>query len=361
MKSWRRPYTEGVLTEEELQQYWEEGFVVKEGLLPKEQLENVKNAIKRSVDKVAQMLYKAGKIQDLCEDADFFTRLTKLEAQFPSASVLVHKQGILPPEIAALWSSPELMSAAKQFLGGDVAGHPVWNLRAKTPQQEQATVPWHQDNGYLHPESWEVLQVTAWIPMLDATTRNGCMQVIRGGHLAGKTVKHSCCVGGTWYVQMDEEDAECQLGVDMAADVVTCEVPFGSVLFLNNLIPHRSLDNMSDQIRWSLDLRWQRPDLPNGFYGLKDCITMAKSGEPGYAPDWTNWGRQDRTPMQKTAISADKMAEVSAAADEAQGDRDLDTTISGPWMDRWELVHHNRHVAAHLAANAAGTQQWTFA
>ena len=27
---------------------------------------------------------------------------------------------------------------------GDVAGHPVWNLRAKTPQQEQATVPWHQ-------------------------------------------------------------------------------------------------------------------------------------------------------------------------------------------------------------------------
>lgn len=47
MKSWRRPYTEGVLTEEELQQYWEEGFVIKEGLLPKEQLENVKNAINR--------------------------------------------------------------------------------------------------------------------------------------------------------------------------------------------------------------------------------------------------------------------------------------------------------------------------
>ena len=42
-------------------------------------------------------------------------------------------------------------------------------------------------------------------------------------------------------------------------------------------------------------------------------------------------------------------------------DRDFDTTISGPWMDRWELVHHNRHVAAHLAASAAGKQQWTFA
>ncbi len=68
---------------------------------------------------MAQQLYKAGKIKDLCEDADFFTRLTKLEAQYPNASVLVHKQGVLPPEVAGLWSSPQLMSAARQFLGGE--------------------------------------------------------------------------------------------------------------------------------------------------------------------------------------------------------------------------------------------------
>ena len=68
---------------------------------------------------MAQELYKAGKIKDLCEDADFFTRLTKLEAQYPNASVLVHKQGVLPAEVADLWSSPHLMSAARQFLGGE--------------------------------------------------------------------------------------------------------------------------------------------------------------------------------------------------------------------------------------------------
>ena len=44
----------------------------------------------------------------------------------------------------------------------------------------------------------------------------------------------------------------------------------------------RSLDNMSGQIRWSLDLRWQRPNEPNGFYGLKDCITMAKADDPAF-------------------------------------------------------------------------------
>jgi hypothetical protein len=72
----------------------------------------------RTVDKVAWALHKAGKISDLCENEGVFTRLTALERQFPSASVLVHKQGVLPPEIAALWASPALMSAAHQLLGG---------------------------------------------------------------------------------------------------------------------------------------------------------------------------------------------------------------------------------------------------
>jgi len=53
---------------------------------------------------------------------------------------------------------------------------------------------------------------------------------------------------------------------------------------MNNLIPHRSLPNTSDGIRWSLDLRWQKPDLPNGFYGLKDNIVMRVPGDDSFRP-----------------------------------------------------------------------------
>jgi hypothetical protein len=73
----------------------------------------------RCVDQVAKKLHQAGKIKDECEDVDFYHRLTALEAQFPNASVLVHKQGILPPEIADLWGCKKLMSAARQLLGGN--------------------------------------------------------------------------------------------------------------------------------------------------------------------------------------------------------------------------------------------------
>ena len=36
------------------------------------------------------------------------------------------------------------VQAAVQMLGPAVAGHPVWNLRCKVPDNEEATVPWHQ-------------------------------------------------------------------------------------------------------------------------------------------------------------------------------------------------------------------------
>ncbi len=79
---------------------------------------------------MADELFAAGKIQDKCEDAGFYERLSKLEAQWPSASVLVHKRGILPAAVSALWPSAPLLSVAQQVLGGEIVGQPVWNIRS---------------------------------------------------------------------------------------------------------------------------------------------------------------------------------------------------------------------------------------
>ena len=53
-------------------------------------------------------------------------------------------------------------------------------------------------------------------------------------------------------MDLDEEEMENTLGVNLDRDIATCEVPFGGILFLNNAIPHRSLENYSNKIRWSL-------------------------------------------------------------------------------------------------------------
>lgn len=43
-----------------------------------------------------------------------------------------------------LWTNERLLNVVEQLIGPDIAGHPVWNLRTKTPQNEATTVPWHQ-------------------------------------------------------------------------------------------------------------------------------------------------------------------------------------------------------------------------
>ena len=107
------PYTPGPLTAEEFAQYWEQGFLIKQGLIDSQLLRNARHAIDAEVDVIAETLHNAGKIGDPCRQEGFETRLACIEKQFPSASVLLHKRGILPRAFSDLWASTELTAAVK--------------------------------------------------------------------------------------------------------------------------------------------------------------------------------------------------------------------------------------------------------
>lgn len=112
------------------------------------------------------------------------------------------------------------------------------------------------------------------------------LQMVSGGQKRGVTAKHVCCAGPTWYIQVEEEEIEKTCGVNLKEAVVTCEIPYGGVLLFNNCIPHRSLENFSNKIRWSLDLRWMDPKKSPGFFGLKDPLLMRQAGNPNLEIDW---------------------------------------------------------------------------
>ena len=107
------PFTPGPLTAEEFAQYWEQGFLIKKGLTDLQLLRNARDAIDAEVDVVAEALHNAGKISDPCREEGFDRRLACIEKQFPSASVLLHKRGILPRAFSDLWASTELTAAVK--------------------------------------------------------------------------------------------------------------------------------------------------------------------------------------------------------------------------------------------------------
>ena len=51
----------------------------------------------------------------------------------------------------------------------------------------------------------------------------------------------------------------------MGEEAIPVPVPRGGALLLTNRTPHRSTDNVSEVIRWSMDVRFQSADHPTNY------------------------------------------------------------------------------------------------
>jgi len=309
-----------MISKEQIDQYNQEGYTIVENVFSPEELKPILNEFKEIVDNFAEEAFAAGKIVNKHEDKNVFRKLASLENDFPGSSVLIHHKGELKPELANLWGSKKLLDIVENWVGKDISGHPVWNIRSKTPQTVRMTVPWHQDSAYLKEGAEKTTQPAAWIPFLDVDKNNGCMQVIPGGHDPSRVLEHKlekkAGVKDSWYLYIEDKNIPNE-------KIVTCEMKAGSVLFLHQLIPHRSLENHSENVRWSVDLRFQNPKDEAGFHtGLVDPIIMRKSDDPNYTADWNAWfkGYGEEHTKFRGSIHKDK----------------FDSTIDGTWLERWD-------------------------
>ena len=327
----------GQLTKEQLQLFYTEGFVVIEDFFEKDLLEKAKESIGKLSNDIIGDLFNAGKISSCYEYETLFTRMTKVNQEFPGASILFHKRGVLPKALQDIWSYPKLLHIVEQLVGPNIIGHTVWNLRVKLPHNEAEVVPWHQDNGYLQESSLATMMPTAWIPLLDTDAANGGMELVRGTQRHGVTGEHHCCAGATWYIEMEEEEIVKKFGANIKTDSVICNVPFGGILLFSNALIHRSLPNTSDKIRWSLDFRWQDPDKPTGRPEENSKFPlMMKNGEIIENVDFSG--------VQGRHGSHQKNDVKDASGNDFMEDT-FDTRIAGPWMKRWTIKHHNKHTA----------------
>ena len=308
------------ITKQQIEQYNEEGYTIVENVFSTNELKPVLDEFEEIVNNFAEEAFLAGKISNKHDDKDVFKKLASLEKDFPGSSVLIHHKGELKPELAKLWGSKKLLDIVENWVGKDISGHPVWNIRSKTPQTVRMTVPWHQDSAYLKEGAEKTIQPAAWIPFLDVNQNNGCMQVIPGGHDPSRVLDHKlekkAGVKDSWYLYIEDKNIPDE-------KIVTCEMKAGSVLFLHQLIPHRSLENQSEDVRWSVDLRFQNPKDEAGFHtGLVDPIIMRKSDDLNYTANWDEWfkGYGEEHTKFRGSIHKDK----------------FDSTVDGTWLERWD-------------------------
>ena len=65
-----------------------------------------------------------------------------------------------------------------------------------------------------------------------------------------------------------------------------------------------SLSNFSNDVRWSLDLRWQKTGTPIGLWGLKDGVAMRGADGQNLDIDWNKFNSADRNELQMKSVGA---------------------------------------------------------
>jgi ectoine hydroxylase-related dioxygenase (phytanoyl-CoA dioxygenase family) len=206
-----------MLSEAEIEQYREDGYVIPDFRIPGEQLEEIRAAHGR-------LLQKHPEFRDYC------------------SCLLAYDTGFL--NVAR---NRDILDMVAQVIGPNFA---LWNSSffAK-PAGNGKRTPWHQDGEY-----WPIRPLatcTVWIAVDAATPENGCLRVIKGSHKDHRLRKHRTVNAPD--VTLTQELEPDEFDESRAVDLVLAP---GQVSLHDVFLLHGSEANVSDKSRRGMTLRF---------------------------------------------------------------------------------------------------------
>jgi len=236
------------LTKDQIQQYHDEGFLILRGVVGEQTRREVQTAFSRAVDQQAREWKAKGLIKETYPNLPFDKRYAALREQFPATMSNSWRRILVSPELFRVWQDPALIGIARSLLGDELFASGIWNGRPRAPGQNKQTIDWHQDAHYVPGyQPGEGTVIGLWFPLVPVDERAGCLQVARKSHLRG--LRPSVKLVRNDLVGLADSELE-------GLEIVSCIMNPGDVLVFGELMFHRSVDNLSDYVRWSLDIRY---------------------------------------------------------------------------------------------------------
>ena len=264
----------------------EDGFAMLRGLLPPAAIDPLIDDLNHAADRAIAQLLMWGRIdgEHAHTDAPFATRVAMVFPHLDSASQswlwrTLHGKQHKTAGMFALRAAEPLLDAVESVIGGDILAHPQAVLRMKLPGHDPGVAPWHQDDAYLAEDSGDTPIINVWIPLVDTTRDNGCLEVIRGSHRTA--VAHSA-VSDAYPHGIREEDLP-------DGERVACELERGDVLMTQERLVHRSLPNTADTVRWSLDSRYCPLDMPTGRSAVPGFVARCRTEPSRRTSNHRSW------------------------------------------------------------------------
>lgn len=290
----------------DLRRFEKDGYLLVRGLLGQESdLAPLVTEYAEVLDAAAASLLARGKITSLHADLPFGRRAARIieESQgelhkyfdicLPQKGVTEDTAMHCGPAVFQLLRNPRLLDAVECFIGPRITSNPTQHVRIKPPTghledqgtivAEIATTVWHQDQGTVTTEADGTDMLTVWIAVTEATRHNGCLLVAPASHKRGLAL-HCHDNRANFSRQAIPERL-------VGDSRVALETRPGDVVFLNKLTMHASLPNRSDDIRWSLDLRYNPTGQATGRPWFPDFVARDRETPENELRDPDAWAR----------------------------------------------------------------------
>jgi phytanoyl-CoA hydroxylase len=282
------------------------GYVVVEGLLDESTLGAIEDDYAAALDAFAEDQFAAGRLSSSYAHLPFRQRLMKVIAEGVSWSQhfdislphngIRHDTPIHTSEaVFNVLTHPRLLDAVEAFIGPEILCNPIQHVRIKPPEDLVplnqrggllVRVGWHQDQGVALPEVDQTDMLTVWLAITDATVENGCLCVVPGSHRAGLS-PHCPGAGPAGDLQIPSRF----VGGRDGAQPIAVPVRRGGALFMHRLTQHASLKNVSSDIRWSFDLRYQPIGQPTGRPAFPGFVARSRAHPETALRDWRTWAQ----------------------------------------------------------------------
>jgi ectoine hydroxylase-related dioxygenase (phytanoyl-CoA dioxygenase family) len=245
------------------------GYVLIRGLLDRE-------ALAPLLGEITNVLYDAGW---LLPGHDPLERISAPDAACgdPDPSFKRTYQEIFNLEsFHSLAHHPALKYVMNKLVGEQLLVHPKPVGRLIFPNCEQLVVHAHQDYRYMDgdPECF-----TAWIPLHDCPTNLGPLRILEGSHRYGFQSHH----------HSETQIPEIPEGAARGDAWVGGQINAGDVLIFHSLTVHAASPNLSNQLRISLDCRFQNYERAFNPANLVFAGESGKSWDKTYA----RWSSND--------------------------------------------------------------------
>ena len=207
-----------------------------------------------------------------------------MDISLPGDRILADTPFHAGPAVFDMLTAPRLLDLVETVIGPEITSNPIQHVRIKPPVRDLwegevrghvGGTDWHQDRGVALEEADKSDVLTVWIAVTDATPENGCLTCLpRAGAMLPHCPQRQTAIAPGF---VDESQA------------MPLPVKAGGVVLLDPLVPHASLPNTTDGIRWSFDLRYNPTGQPTGRAHFPDFVARSRSAPGTELRDWRAW------------------------------------------------------------------------